>query len=154
MSRMKGSPARPVAPPVSRPPVKKVLFLCFGNACRSQMAEGFARKYGADVLVARSAGLAPAYGIPALTHAVMREKNISIEDQFPKSMEMLPGERFDLIVNMSGQPVPAPTASAVEEWTVRDPIGESEEVYRAVRDDIEERVMRLVLSLRSSSTRI
>jgi hypothetical protein len=67
---------------------------------------------------------------------------------YPKSVAMLKG-RFDLLVNMSGKPVPAELAESVEEWQVRDPIGESEEVYREVRDQIEQRVMRLVLAMRA-----
>ena len=43
---------------------KRVLFVCIGNACRSQMAEAFARAYGSDVLVASSAGLFPAKAVP------------------------------------------------------------------------------------------
>ncbi|MGI8990585.1 MAG: arsenate reductase ArsC, partial [Bryobacteraceae bacterium] len=39
--------------------MKRVLFVCIGNCCRSQMAEGFANTYGRDVLAAGSAGLAP-----------------------------------------------------------------------------------------------
>ena len=40
--------------------LKRVLFVCIGNSCRSQMAEGFARAYGSDVMAPASAGLAPA----------------------------------------------------------------------------------------------
>jgi arsenate reductase (thioredoxin) len=128
------------------------LFLCIGNACRSQMAEGFARTYGKDVLIAASAGLSPAVGIPPLTVQVMKEKGISVEEQFPKDVGFMRGTPFDLIVNMSGQKLPANMTTPVEEWLVRDPIGKSEEVYRTTRDDIEGRVMRLVLSLRNGGS--
>ncbi len=50
---------------------------------------------------------------------------------------------IDLIVNMSGHDVPASASAQVEKWDVRDPIGESEEVYRQVRDEIEQRVLEL-----------
>lgn len=150
MSRLKGSPPRNPASPVDiGTPLKKVLFVCIGNACRSQMAEGFARKYGADVMVARSAGLAPAMSIPPLTHSVMREKNVAMTDHFPKPIDLLTNERFDVVVNMSGAPLGRNLTGVVEEWTVRDPVGESEDVFRAVRDEIEQRVMRMVLSFRS-----
>ncbi len=112
------------------------------------MAEGFATAYGSDVLVAASAGLSPALSVAPLTHKVMLEKNIDVGHVYPKSVAMLKG-RFDLLVNMSGKPVPAELAESVEEWQVRDPIGESEEVYREVRDQIEQRVMRLVLAMRA-----
>ena len=68
---------------------KRVLFVCIGNACRSQMAEGFARTYGDDVLIAASAGVAPAVKIPSDTIRAMEEKNIDIRDQFPKALRHL-----------------------------------------------------------------
>ena len=111
------------------------------------MAAAFARTYGSDVLIVESAGLAPAMTVSSLTHKVMLEKNIDIGDQFPKSLEM--ASAADLIINMSGHPLPGKTGTPVEHWTVRDPIGESEEVYREVRDHIEQRVMRLILKVRA-----
>jgi arsenate reductase len=112
------------------------------------MAEGFARAYGADVLSAHSAGLAPALAIQPLTHKVMIEKNIDLGQIYPKSIDMLQGD-FDLVINMSGHARPFETKAQVEDWNVRDPIGEPEEVYRQVRDEIEQRIMRLVLGMRS-----
>ena len=112
------------------------------------MAEGFARTYGSDVLTAESAGLAPALSVAPLTHKVMLEKNIDLGPCYPRSLDALEGE-YDLLINMSGQPLPRSLQTPVEEWTVQDPIGEPEEVYRRVRDQIERNVMRLVLSLRS-----
>src|SRR5580700_4541049 len=105
------------------------------------MAEGFARAYGADVLTAESAGLAPSMSIAPLTHKVMLEKNIDLGHMYPRSVTSLKG-RFDLVINMSGGTVPPNIKARVEEWEVHDPIGESEEIFRAVRDQIEQRVMR------------
>lgn len=127
----------------------RVLFLCIGNSCRSPMAAGFARAYGADVVAAESAGLAPAMVVASLTHKVMLEKNIDLGEDFPKSLDMIVLSDVDIIVNMSGYPLPIKTEARVENWTLRDPIGESEDVYRQVRDQIEQRVMRLILELRA-----
>jgi arsenate reductase len=112
------------------------------------MAEGFARAYGSDVLIAKSAGVAPAMSVAPLTHKVMLEKNIDLGHVYPVNLARVEGD-FDLIINMSGEAVAAPKGVPVEDWTVRDPIGESEEVYREVRDEIERRVMRLVLAMRA-----
>ena len=112
------------------------------------MAEGFARTYGPDVLIAQSAGLAPAIVVAPLTHKVMLEKDIDLGDLYPKALGHV-RERADLIINMSGYPLPVKTDVPVEEWKVRDPIGESEEIYRAVRDQIEQKVRDLVEALRS-----
>ena len=127
----------------------RVLFLCIGNSCRSQMAAGFARTYGADVLSVQSAGLAPAMTISSLTHKVMIEKNIDIGSEFPKGLDMASPAEADLIVNMSGHSLPRKLDALVETWPIRDPIGESEEVYCEVRDQIEQRVMRLILKVRA-----
>ena len=81
---------------------KRVLFVCIGNSCRSQMAEGFARTYGDDVLIAASAGLAPAFSVAPDTQRAMLEKNIDLRDHFPKSIRHLGRSQFDLVVNMSG----------------------------------------------------
>ena len=112
------------------------------------MAEGFARAYGSDVLTAESAGLAPAMMLAPLTHKVMLEKNIDLGHLFPRSVEDLKG-RFDLVINLSGGVVPRSITAPVEDWKIQDPIGKSEEVFRRVRDEIEQNVMRLVLAMRN-----
>lgn len=127
---------------------KKVLFLCIGNSCRSQMAEGFARHYGGDVMEPASAGLAPAPIVQELTKKVMQAKNVNIDDQYAKHLGSLDVHGFDLIVNMSGTKLPTRVPIAVRDWNVEDPIGREEDVYIAVRDQIEMLVMRLILELR------
>jgi len=147
-----GGDRRP-KPPVARSATAKrrVLFVCIGNACRSQMAEAFARKYGSDILTAYSAGLAPAGSLPPLTRQVLTEKNIPTDGQFPKGLESFAGEPFEVVVNLSGEPLPAVFAKArLIEWSVRDPIGESDTVYRTVAAQIEGLVMRLILELRGN----
>ena len=126
---------------------QRILFLCIGNSCRSQMAEGFAKTYGSDVLEIHSAGLAPAPGIAPLTKHVLALRNVRIDDHFPKGLEMVLHQPFDIIVNMSGQPVNIP-AVRVLDWPVRDPIGHPEAVYREVAAQIEALVMRLILEVR------
>jgi arsenate reductase len=115
------------------------------------MAEAFARAYGSDILIVQSAGLAPAVSLPPLTRLALSEKNISSEGQFPKGLLSVAGEPFEVVVNLSGERLPpALGAARVIEWTVRDPIGESEDVYRAVAAQIEGLVMRLILELRGT----
>jgi arsenate reductase (thioredoxin) len=130
---------------------KRILFVCIGNACRSQMAEAFARAYGSDILAVHSAGLAPAGSLPPLTRQVLAARSVPSEGQFPKALAAFAGQPFEVVVNLSGQPLPpAVTTARSIEWRVRDPIGESESVYRAVADQIEGLVMRLILELRGS----
>lgn len=128
--------------------MKRVLFVCLGNACRSQMAEGFARAYGEGVWEVESAGLMPAAIVPPLTRQVMEQRGISLDGQFPKSLESVEPERFDLIVNMSGCELPPELANREVRWEVGDPIGQPEKTYRKVRDQIEELVRSLLEEVR------
>jgi len=112
------------------------------------MAEGFARKYGSDVIEAGSAGLSPAAIIQPLTKKVMEEKGIQIDDQFPKELSSLPLSTFDVLVNISGVKLPGRIPMEIREWQVSDPIGKSEEDYIRVRDQIEMLVMQLILQYR------
>ena len=62
-----------------------MLFVCIGNSCRSQMAEAFARAYGADIMEVQSAGLSPATYIAPLTKQTLGEHNLNIDDHFPRA---------------------------------------------------------------------
>jgi arsenate reductase len=138
----------------NKSPVVNVLFLCIGNSCRSQMAEGFARKYGSDVMSAWSAGLSPAPIVQPLTIEVMLRKNIDIQDQFPKSVHELELNAFDVIVNLSGMPLPASPRAETLVWKVTDPMTQGEDVYLQVRDQIEGLVMQLILQIRRQTKRM
>jgi arsenate reductase len=112
------------------------------------MAEGFARHYGSDVLTASSAGLAPLSSVVGETVEIMAEKGIDVSSHVPRFYT--PGEaaRFDIVVNMSGMRLPGAPPGELLVWDVNDPYRQKREVYRATRDDIENRVMRLILHLR------
>jgi arsenate reductase (thioredoxin) len=128
---------------------KRVLFVCIGNSCRSQMAEAFARTYGSDVIIAASAGVAPAGSVARDTMRAMAEKNISLSEQFPKGLRDLGRAGFDYVINMSGVFLPNIFGDAkVVDWEIPDPIAMEYDEHRAVRDAIERRVMGLILELR------
>ncbi|HLH17041.1 MAG TPA: hypothetical protein VKX45_07460 [Bryobacteraceae bacterium] len=134
-------------------PLKRVLFVCIGNACRSQMAEAFARAYGSDVLVPASAGLAPANRVAPDTIEAMQEKGIDLRDHFPKAIRHLGRAEFDLVINMSGEPLPDTIRCEVLTWDVEDPVFLRYEDHCAVRDQIEKLVMELILELRKDQAR-
>ena len=98
----------------------------------------------------QSAGVSPATMIAPLTQRTLAERNVSIGDQFPKGMDIIRRQPFDIVVNMSGIPVVLPGARVVE-WKVPDPIGQNDSIYRAVADQLEALVMRLILELRSTA---
>lgn len=78
---------------------KKVLFLCTGNACRSQMAEGWARALKSGVIEAYSAGVAPCFVHP-LAVRVMKEADVDITAQYSKHVEEMDGIVFDYVVTL------------------------------------------------------
>ncbi len=112
------------------------------------MAEGFAKLYGKDVLIASSSGLAPTEIIVRETIECAVENGVDLSEHFPKRYDPHTTGDLDLIVNMSGYDLPEPVLAPVRHWMVRDPIGQSEEVYRECRDHIERQVMQLILQLR------
>ncbi len=79
----------------------KILFLCTGNSCRSQMAEGFARALKGDRLTAYSAGVAP-QGMNRLACQVMQEAGIDISGGRSKHVEELKDISFDYVVTVCG----------------------------------------------------
>jgi protein-tyrosine-phosphatase len=112
------------------------------------MAEAFAMAYGSDVLVAASAGLAPATGVHPVTVRAMEEKNIDLKDHFPKAVRHLGRAQFDLVVNMSGSFLSDPPGSQVVDWDIDDPVFMDWDEHCQIRDEIERRVMALILDLR------
>jgi arsenate reductase (thioredoxin) len=148
----KGAPSKAASPKPPPPKAvlakKRVLFVCIGNSCRSQMAEAFARAYGADIIEAQSAGLFPATYIAPLTKQTLSERNLNIDNHFPKGMDLMRRQPFDVVVNMSGVPTGLPGARVID-WTVPDPIGQTEDYFRTVAAQIEGLVMRLILELRA-----
>ena len=130
-------------------PLKRVLFVCLGNSCRSQMAEAFARAYGSDVMIPASAGLTPAHDVAPDTLRAMSAKGLDLRDHFPKSLRKLERAKFDVVVNMSGFDLPRNVGPDVREWDVPDPVFLEYEEHCEVRDAIERLVMNLIIELRS-----
>lgn len=129
---------------------KKMSFICVGNSCRSQMAEGFARHYaqqmGLDIEI-HSAGTQPAGYVHADAIAVMREKGIDISKQYSKGFDLKELKNHDYIIAMgclNSDICPAGFRGVSENWGIPDPIGRGLEFYRKVRDMIEEKVLKLL----------
>jgi len=132
-----------VAPFLNR---KRILFVCTENACRSQMASAFTRYHAGEKIEVESAGSAPAEEIDPLMEEVMREKAIDMGYYKPKSIkEVIPSGLPELIVSM-GCEVACPNFPGVakQEWDLPDPSGKSVGFMRRIRDDIEERVGKLI----------
>lgn len=131
----------------------KVLFVCIGNSCRSQMAESIARRTASDVIEPASAGLTPLGRIAELTAEVLREKGYDVEGQSSKPLRRDAAEFDGIIVNMTGIPGGSLFAGArVEDWDVDDPFGGDITVHRRVRDEIERLIAGLAERLRGANS--
>ena len=125
---------------------KKVLFVCTENACRSQMASAFTQYHAGDKIEVESAGSEPAEEINPLMKKAMKEKGIDMAYRKPKSLEeAAPFGKPDLIVSMGCKDV-CPQFPGVpnKEWNVPDPSGKSIQFMHQIRDDIEERVKKII----------
>jgi arsenate reductase (thioredoxin) len=129
----------------------KVLFVCYGHACRSQMAEAIARHTAADVIEASSAGLVPFGQIPRTTLDVLGERGIPFDGQHSKGLCPDDLAATDLVINMtgrSGASIFKGNLPRSEDWDVGDPFGSDLAVYREICDQIETRVEDLARRLR------
>lgn len=127
----------------------RVLFVCVENACRSQMAEGFACKYGAGRIEAFSAGSRPAEVVNPRAIALMAECGCDLSAQVPKPLSVFEGQVVDAVVTMGcGDACPWLPASRRLDWDLPDPKLLSDDAFRKVRDDIEQRVRALLADAR------
>jgi arsenate reductase len=131
----------------------KILVLCTGNSCRSQMAEGFLKSFDPRLEVF-SAGTKPAERINPFAVRVMKEVGIDISKQFPKDVERFLNEEFDYVITVcdnAKETCPVFTGRVKNRLHIgfEDPaeaVGEEEEVlpvYRRVRDQIGEAFRKL-----------
>ncbi|MFL2976192.1 MAG: arsenate reductase ArsC [Candidatus Thalassarchaeaceae archaeon] len=118
----------------------KLLFVCVGNSCRSQMAEGIARSLGHE---AASAGTHPATAVSHNAVVVCQEIGLNISNQRPKSVDNFSAEDWDKVISM-GCGVSCPSMKIDEDWDLEDPVGQSIEVFRQTRDAIIARFARFL----------
>jgi arsenate reductase len=127
----------------------KVLFLCTGNSCRSQMAEGWLRHLAGGRVQALSAGTQPV-GVNPLAVSVMAEEGVDIRSQTSDPVDSFLASPPDLVITVCSAAAAScpvfPARTALLTWPFDDPAdarGSEEEVlgvFRRVRDEIKERV--------------
>lgn len=125
-------------------------FICIGNSCRSQMAEGFANHHGEGIFKVYSAGTHPAAMVNPDAVEAMKEKGIDIGNQYPKSLSEIPGGLDVLITMGCGVECPYFPAHYREDWGIEDPVGLPISEFRRIRDIIEEKVIELASLAKSS----
>lgn len=138
------------------PKKRRVLFLCTGNAARSQLAEALARLDHSDVLDPVSAGSRPAFGVHSLAVDVMAELGSDIAGARSKSAVEFRDQDFDAVVTVcdsAAADCPVwPNAKRLEHWSIEDPSFEPDperryERFVETRDDLRRRIQGLVESL-------
>ena len=135
----------------------KVMFLCTGNSCRSQMAEGFAREYGKGIIEPFSAGLMASRVHPRAIE-VMKEIGIDISGQSSKEIAPELLNQMDVVITLCGHaeascPMTPPHIKRLH-WPIDDPVGTvgtEEEImnaFRKARDEIKKRILKFIEEVR------
>ena len=129
---------------------KTILFVCVENAGRSQMVEGFFKKYAPEGFVPASAGTKPISQIDPLAIQVMNEIGIDISKQKPKDLSEDMMRNSDKIINMGCMDnnfCPTLFIPKVIDWGIEDPKGKQIEQVREIRDEIERRIKELATDI-------
>ena len=130
--------------------MKKVMFVCRRNSCRSQMAEGFGKTLGEGKIEVTSSGLEASRVHPTAIQ-VMSEIDIDISNQTSDSLSDFQPDNFDAVISMCGCGTGLPpewvTQEVFEDWELDDPDGQPIETFHRVRDEIKQRVTKLVEQL-------
>ena len=128
--------------------MKTVLFVCVHNSGRSQMAEAFLNQLAKGKAEGISAGTQPADKVNPIVVEAMREVGIDISSNRPKALTMNMAEKADRMITMGcgaeAQGVCPASFIETEDWALEDPHGKSLEQVRKIRDEIRERVTKLL----------
>ena len=135
-------------------PMLKMMFICAGNTCRSQMAEGFARHYGRGLIEAHSAGVSEGESVHPLAVKVMLEAGIDISARKPRKIDPDLFEQMDIVITLCSDRNPDCPARGRNlrrlHIPVEDPArfeGTEDEklaAFRSARDDIEGKINSLL----------
>jgi arsenate reductase (thioredoxin) len=129
--------------------MKRVMFVCKKNSARSQMAEGFAKHLGAGKIEVTSSGLEASQVRPEAI-ATMKDAGIDITSQTSKALSEFKAEDFDVVISLCGCGVNLPpawvTREVFQDWQLDDP-AEQPEIFPRVRDEVRDRVTKLIESV-------
>ena len=133
--------------------MKRLLFVCVENSCRSQIAEAFARIHVGDEIEAYSAGSRPSGRVNPRAIDSMKEIGYDLETHSSKSLDDLPNVEWDFVATMGcGDECPYVRAKHREDWQIPDPKEMPPEEFRIVRNDIESRIRTLLATLQAPAT--
>jgi arsenate reductase len=128
--------------------MKKVAFICYANACRSQIAEGLSKIYGNGLYQAFSAGVYPLGMIAKGVYEIMQKRGINISDQYSKGVDEIPMDEMDFVISLgsfSAESVcPVYFSGQTLDWDIPDPYGGGIEGYEIVTQIIENRLKKFI----------
>ncbi len=128
--------------------MRTVLFVCVHNSGRSQMAEAFFSQLSKGKAQAYSAGTQPADKVNPVVIEAMREVGIDISSNRPKALTIDMVEKADRMITMGcgaeAEAVCPASFIETEDWALEDPKGKTIEAVRKIRDEIKERVTKLL----------
>ena len=125
-----------------------VLFVCVHNAGRSQMAAGYLKHLAGDRIEVLSAGSQPADQINPVAVEAMAEEGVDIATEQPKVLTTEAVQESDVVITMGcGDECPYFPGKRYEDWKLDDPAGQGIDAVRPIRDEIRNRVERLIKSL-------
>jgi protein-tyrosine-phosphatase len=128
--------------------MKRLLFVCVENSCRSQIAEAFARLHGKDKVEVYSAGSRPSGRVNPKAVESMREIGYDLTKHESKSLEEIPDVEYDFVATMGcGDECPFVRAKRREDWNIPDPKELPLEQFRQIRDLIEQKVKDVLLQM-------
>lgn len=127
--------------------MKKVLFVCVENSCRSQMAEAFAKMSGQDIIEAYSSGSNPSGVVNPKAITSMHELGYDLSTHVSKALDKIPDIEYDLLVTMGcGDVCPSVNAKQRMDWQIPDPKHMDIEAFAGIRDMIAAYVSKLIES--------
>jgi protein-tyrosine-phosphatase len=125
--------------------MKKILFVCVENSNRSQMAEAFAKIYGAGKVEAYSSGSRPSGKVNVKAIAAMKELGYDLSKHQSKSLEEIPPVKYDYVITMGcGDECPFIDAVNREDWALPDPRNMDPVEFNKVRDEVGRKVRKLI----------
>jgi len=125
--------------------MKRVIFVCIENSCRSQMAEAFGRIHGEGKLEAHSSGSKPSGKVNPRAIEFMAELDYDLSQHDSKPLSEFEGMHFDYAITMGcGDECPMIKADHREDWGIPDPKNEDPETFREIRSLIENKVKELI----------
>ena len=132
--------------------MKKLLFVCVENACRSQLAEAFARIHGHGIVEAYSSGSQPSGEVNPRAISAMLELGYDMTGHCSKSLDDLPQIEYDYVVTMGcGDSCPHIAAKNRLDWQIPDPKHMNRDAFNEIRDLVADQVVALIDEIRESS---